>query len=84
MAAPTDITLKFSEGVEIGLSGVKVTGPDGHAAPTSEPSLVEGDDTQVRVRPSQPLQPGTYQVDWHVLAKDGHPTHGTYKFTVGP
>jgi methionine-rich copper-binding protein CopC len=31
---------------------------------------------------SQPLQAGSYQVNWHVLSVDGHKTAGSYRFSV--
>ncbi len=30
------------------------------------------------------LETGTYKVDWHALATDGHKTDGSYTFTIKP
>lgn len=83
-ALPAALTFGFSEGIELRFSGVTLKDAEGHAVATGVPSPVSGDDRQVAVRPSAALAPGTYEVDWQVLAKDGHATDGTYWFTVEP
>ena len=67
-AAPQAITLNFSEGVETGFSGAKITGPK--------------DQKQLIVPLADTLKPGTYTVDWHVVSVDGHKTKGHYTFSV--
>ena len=32
--------------------------------------------------PAEPLAPGTYRLDWHGMAEDGHPMQGGFAFTV--
>lgn len=83
-AAPTELDLTFSEGVNPRFSGVMVTGPDGKAVPTGAGALGAGGDTVLVVPVSAPLAPGAYRVDWHALATDGHKTTGSYGFTVIP
>jgi methionine-rich copper-binding protein CopC len=39
-------------------------------------------DEQVTQRVSGPLAPGAYTVGWRVVASDGHPVSGEYRFTV--
>jgi len=82
-AAPAALSLTFSEGLEIKLSGVTLKGADGNAVSTGAPSLSPGDDKLMTVPITGQLGTGVYTVDWHALAKDGHTTHGTYQFTVG-
>lgn len=82
--SPTSLSLGFSEGLEIGLSGVTLKGADGQSIPIGTPALTPGDDTQISVPLNGPLTAGKYTVEWHALSKDGHATHGSYQFTVGP
>jgi methionine-rich copper-binding protein CopC len=39
-------------------------------------------DAQVTQRVGGPLTPGVYTVGWRVVASDGHPVSGQYRFTV--
>jgi methionine-rich copper-binding protein CopC len=83
-APPSVLRLTFSEGVEPTLSGVTVTGPANTTLPTGTPSLAKGDDKVLIVPIAQEPGAGTYTVNWHAFAKDGHTTHGSYVFTVTP
>jgi methionine-rich copper-binding protein CopC len=80
--APTALSLTFSEGLEIKLSGATLKGSDGNAVSTGAASLSPSDDKLMTVPITGQLGTGLYTVEWHALAKDGHTTHGTYKFTV--
>ena len=82
-AAPSELDLSFSEAINLKLSGVKVTGPDGGAVATTGAMLMNADTTLMVTLPAG-LKPGSYKVDWHALARDGHATHGSYGFTVKP
>jgi copper resistance protein C len=81
--APTALSLTFSEGLEIKLSGATLKGSDGNAISTGAPSLSPGDDRLMTVPITGQLGAGAYTVEWHALSKDGHTTHGAYQFTVG-
>jgi copper resistance protein C len=83
-ASPTELDLTFSEGVNPRFTGVKVTGPDKAAVATGAAALAPGGDTVLVVPVTSPLAAGTYTVDWHALATDGHKTNGRYSFTVKP
>ena len=80
--APTILTLKFSEGVALKFSGVKVTGPNHAVVAQGTESLDPKDDALLTVPLMGPLAPGLYTVAWHALSTDGHKTTGTYSFTV--
>ena len=82
--SPAELDLKFSEAINLKFSGVKIEGPDKTPVVTGAASLVEGDGSTLVVPISAPLAAGVYTVDWHVLSKDGHKTHGGYVFTVKP
>lgn len=82
--APRELDLTFSEGLELKFSGLKITGPDKKTVPTGAATLQAGGDTALVVPLAASLPPGTYEVAWHALSRDGHKTNGTYRFTVGP
>ena len=81
---PTQLDLTFSEGVNPKFTGVTLTGPDKAAVATGPATLGAGGDTTLVVPVPTPLAAGTYMVDWHALATDGHKTTGSYRFTVKP
>ena len=82
-AAPAQVSLTFSEGVEPAFSSIIVTDAAG--------ARVDRDD--LRRDPEQinhlflglkKLSPGGYRVDWKVTSVDSHKTQGSYTFTVLP
>jgi hypothetical protein len=82
-AAPADLLLIFTEGVEPAFSSVAVTGPGGARVDTGTVRTDPKDATHLLVA-LQPLAPGTYTVIWHVTSVDTHKTDGSYQFTVRP
>jgi copper resistance protein C len=43
---------------------------------------VSDDGTKLTVQ-LKPLVPGSYEVRWSVVSRDGHRSHGSYRFAVG-
>jgi copper resistance protein C len=82
--SPSILSLDFSEGLEIGLSGVTLKRQDGQAIPTGAAALTPNDDKKMIVRLNGALGAGKYTVKWHALSRDGHATRGSYEFTVLP
>lgn len=82
-AAPSELDLKFSEALDLKFTGIMVTGPDNKEITTGNAVLVDGGKTFGVSLPAG-LAAGIYKVEWHVLSRDGHKTHGEYKFTVKP
>jgi methionine-rich copper-binding protein CopC len=82
VAAPAALSLNFTEGLELKLSGATLTGPDGAVATT--PSLSPTDDKVMRLAVPGALRAGVYTVEWHAFSTDGHTTRGSYHFTVAP
>lgn len=80
--APTILTLKFSEGVALKFTGVKVIGADDAPVPLGTESLDPNDGTALTVPLAAVLAPGVYSVAWHTLSNDGHKSSGAYTFTV--
>jgi hypothetical protein len=81
VAAPSQISITFSEGVEPKFSGVTVSGPGG-AVPVGKPATAPGDNKVLVVKVGKTLAPGTYTVKWHAVSVDTHHTQGDFDFTV--
>lgn len=76
---PARVALTFDLPAQRGFSTVVVTGPDGNqwqaGPPTEEAAMVWA--------PVRPLGPaGDYTVAWRIISTDGHPTRGTFQFTL--
>jgi methionine-rich copper-binding protein CopC len=82
-ATPTAVRLWFSEPVELGLSRIKVVRMGGDTVKTSvlrhEGSAAT---TAALDLATPPTAPGTYVVTYRVVARDGHPTSGSYNFVL--
>ena len=83
-ASPTELDLNFSEVLSLKFSGVKLAGPDKALIATGAASLSGSNESTLVIPIPAALVAGTYAVDWHVLSRDGHKTHGSYTFTVKP
>jgi methionine-rich copper-binding protein CopC len=79
-AAPSVVTLNFSEGVEPAFSTVQVTDSAGRRVDAGKPR-VSGRQVQV---PLRSLAAGQYNVRWRVLSVDTHTTQGSFGFEVRP
>ena len=79
-AAPSVLTLNFSEGVEPAFSTVQVTDAAGRRADAGKPRV----NGRVVLVPLRPLAPGQYTVRWRVLSVDTHTTEGSFGFEVRP
>ena len=83
--SPTEISLKFNEGVELGFSAIELK--DAAGAVVKGGALVNANqDKSTIVMPlPSPLVAGKYTVEWRVLtAGDGHKIKGSYTFTTAP
>lgn len=79
---PSELTLTFSaELIDAGENGtvVEVLSPSGTDV-TSGPAAVDG--AIVTVPLAEGAEAGAYTVNWRVVSSDGHPTDGTFAFTV--
>lgn len=82
VAAPADLRLSFSEGVEASFTKVTVT-RDG--APVAiKPLTTDSDKKVLIVTPAAPLSAGEYKVEWHAVSVDTHKSEGAYQFKVSP
>ena len=81
-AAPTVLSLKFSEAISLKFSGIKLSGPDEADIGLGAAALDPSDDARLAVPVVGTLAPAEYAVTWHALSSDGHKTSGTFVFTV--
>jgi methionine-rich copper-binding protein CopC len=82
-AAPTQLRLVFSEGVEAGFSQVTLNDAADKTFPTQPLQTAPGDSKTLLVTPKAPLANGDYTVTWRVVSVDTHKMSGSYRFKVG-
>jgi copper transport protein len=68
--------------VEVAFGGIEVFAPGGARADVGETDYVEGDETTLRVALADDLPNGRYVVEWRVVAEDGHPRDGLFRFRL--
>jgi len=82
-AAPGQVTLRFSEGVEANFGAVRVFDAGGREVQTGE-TFHPGDrprEVAVKLRPD--AGDGGYTVTYRVISADSHPVSGGFVFVVG-
>ncbi len=84
VASPSQIRLKFTEGVEPRFSGIALTAEGGAAVPLGAPSVDPTDNSVLIAKVGKALPPGVYTVNWHAVSVDTHKTQGSFNFTVKP
>ena len=80
-AAPAEVAITFSEGVEPGFSKIVVQDAKGQSV-TDGPLHHAGSADNQLAAPLKKLGAGAYTVIWHAVSVDTHKTHGTFTFTV--
>jgi methionine-rich copper-binding protein CopC len=83
-APPTEIRLKFSEGVEPRFSAIALTGEAGASEATGKPTVDPADNSVLVATIPGSLKPGIYTVNWRAVSVDTHKTQGSFSFTVSP
>lgn len=83
-AAPRELRLQFSEGIEPAFSNAQITGPDGRNVTVSDVATDPTDRKVLVVTFPASLSPGRYAVDWQVISIDAHRSRGSYSFVVKP
>jgi methionine-rich copper-binding protein CopC len=81
VAAPTSLSLTFSEKLEPKFSGVELMKADGKPVALKS-SVAAKDHKTITGALAAPLLPGSYMVMWHVVSADGHRMNGDFSFTV--
>jgi len=78
-AAPRQVTLSFTQGLEPAFSSVQVTDSKGARVDTGK-AQVSGSTMSVGLKS---LAPRAYKVHWRALSVDTHTTQGSFSFHVG-
>lgn len=84
VVAPAQLSLGFSEAIELGFSQVSVTAADGDAVALQPLASATDDRKTLVIKPAAPLAAGQYTVHWQVVSVDTHKSAGEYSFTVSP
>jgi len=82
VSAPDQISLRFNNRVEKGLSRLRLVDAAGAVQSLPLAATDHGVDRLTAALP--PLRPGPYRVEWQVLSADGHVVSGRFAFTVAP
>lgn len=80
IASPKQITLHFSEALEMKVSGLKLTDTDGK--PVAIKAVAAPDAKSLAAVPVKPLTPGLYTITWTSMGDDAHKMSGTVSFSV--
>lgn len=79
--APGEVTVRFTESVELEFSRITVKSGAGETVSTGPIRQPAGNTLTVSLKA---LGPGSYTIEWRVLSVDTHVTDGVLRFTVGP
>lgn len=79
IASPKQITLHFSEALEMKVSGLKLTTG---GKPVAIKSVPAPDAKSLAAVPVQPLTSGRYTIAWTSMGDDAHKLSGTVSFSV--
>lgn len=79
--APGEVTVRFTESVELEFSRITVKSGAGETVSTGPIRQPAGNTLTVGLKA---LGPGSYTIEWRVLSVDTHVTDGVLRFTVGP
>ncbi len=74
-----EITLRYNVRIDGGRSRVQLLAPDGTTSDLKLDTQSKPDILQCK---ASELKPGTYKIEWHVLASDGHISKGEVPFKV--
>lgn len=80
-SSPLRIELYFSEVPEMAMTTVSLRGPHGIDT-LADFSRDPADRFHITARIPNVLLPGRYAVAWRTAASDGHPTQGSFEFTI--
>jgi methionine-rich copper-binding protein CopC len=84
VGAPKQLSLGFSEPVELGFSQVTLTTANGDPVALQPLTSAADDRKTLLVKPAAALAAGQYTVQWKVVSVDTHKSAGEYRFTVSP
>ena len=82
-AAPSTVSIEFTEPVEPQSSTITVQDDDEHSVTAGPLAATPGNNRRLSIGLAA-LAAGTYRVIWHATAQDADKTQGTYQFMVRP
>jgi copper transport protein len=83
-SSPTEVTISFTEPIELSYSTISVLAPDGSRVDKNDPHNVNGDTQSLAVSLQPNLPEGVYTVNTKVLsAVDGHVVENAFTFGIG-
>lgn len=82
--APTALRLWFSEAPQLAVTRIYLIGPGRDTIAVGPPQSLAGNGLSVAVTGAGALAAGTYTIEYHTAAADGHPVRGSYTFTLLP
>jgi len=80
---PRDVTLKWSEAVDLGPQSIRLLDGTGTAIETAGAQPAPGDPSTAVLRLPLGMPDGTYVVAWRVVSTDSHPVSGAFTFSIG-
>jgi copper transport protein len=80
---PRDVTIRWSEPVDLGPGSVRLLNATGGSVDTPEAVHIGGDRTTAVLKLPAGLDQGTYVVAWRVTSADSHPVSGAFSFSIG-
>jgi len=82
-ASPATVRIWFDGAIEPVFSTMKVEDAAGKRVDRGDPHVDAQDATLLEVSVA-PLPAGSYDVEWSVVARDGHRTEGKFPFSIAP
>jgi len=83
-AGPSEVRLQFNEAVELRFSKISVELKGGKPV-ASEPTTSDpADKATLIMKFAEPLQAGSYKVNWQAVSADTHKVKGSFVFEVRP
>jgi copper resistance protein C len=76
--APQEVTLTFTDTLDVAFSNLTVTDANGTDV-SQDKKRVNGNVMRVRLKP---LKAGIYRVNWRAVSVDTHKTEGSFAFSV--
>lgn len=73
-----DVTLSFKTDIDA-ISTMKIVTNNGDTVPFEKLNVMQ---RELKGRLTQPLENGTYTIEWKIVGEDGHPISGTVPFEV--
>jgi copper transport protein len=81
---PAEVTLRFSETIDVSLAEIQLIGPGGApVAGVSKPVHPPGKPDTVAANLPPNLANGTYTVTYRITSGDSHPVEGAFAFSIG-